>query len=51
MIIPFIINDFDISFYDIELKNGNLVQKIDKECDVILAMNQVIIYRIIMALL
>ena len=25
MIIPFIINDFDISFYDIELKNGNLV--------------------------
>lgn len=39
MIIPFIINDFDISFYDIELKNGNLVQKIDKECDVILAMD------------
>ena len=39
MLIPFIINDFDISFYDIELKNGNLVQKIDKECDVILAMD------------
>lgn len=39
MIIPFVINDFNISFYDVELKNNCLVQKIDKECDVILAMD------------
>lgn len=39
MIIPFIIKGFDISFYDVELKNGRLIQKIEKECDVILAMD------------
>lgn len=39
MIIPFSIEGFDIEFYDVTLKNGRLIQTVDKECDVILAMD------------
>lgn len=39
MIIPFLINNFDISFYEVIIENGHLVQNINQDCDVILVMD------------